>query len=197
MPKNSLISQSILPTHTYATAPDLDVLLVPGGFGTYDTAATAPAVSFINSRLDSLKALITICTGAGLAARAGVLDGHTATTNKNLWASVTALGPETYWIGHARWVVSDKIWTTAGPGAGLDGVCAWIASVWGDAVALDVCNCMEYRRIVESGDDPFAVVYQVRDVKPVSWKGLVAVDGISGVVGVDEAVQLQGYASMG
>lgn len=48
--------------------------------------------------------MIAVCTGSGLIARAGLLDGHHATTNKAAWKAITPLGPRTYWVGHARWV---------------------------------------------------------------------------------------------
>ena len=86
--------QRWLPTHTFENAPDLDVLLVPGGLGTYNPPAGYPPlpsgsevnnselVEFIKDRYPKLQYLITVCTGAALAAQAGVLDGRNATTNK-------------------------------------------------------------------------------------------------------------------
>jgi hypothetical protein len=46
---------------------------------------------------------LAVCNGAGLAARAGVLDGHKATTNKQMWKAITPLGPKTHWVAHARY----------------------------------------------------------------------------------------------
>ena len=111
--KNSSFWPKILPTHTFATAPELDVLLVPGGAG-----VRAPDVKnitdFIADRYPSLEYLITVCTGAGLAAKSGVLDGRRATTNKSAWSTVTAWGPNVNWIRQARWVVDGNIWTASG-----------------------------------------------------------------------------------
>lgn len=111
--KNSSFWPIILPTHTFANAPELDVLLVPGGAG-----VRAPDVrnitDFIADRYPSLEYLITVCTGAGLAAKSGVLDGKRATTNKSAWSTVTAWGPNVEWIRQARWVVDGNIWTAAG-----------------------------------------------------------------------------------
>lgn len=111
--KNSSFWPIILPTHTFANAPELDVLLVPGGAG-----VRAPDVKnitdFIADRYPSLEYLITVCTGAGLAAKSGVLDGKRATTNKSAWSTVTAWGPNVNWIRQARWVVDGNIWTAAG-----------------------------------------------------------------------------------
>jgi putative intracellular protease/amidase len=85
MAKCSKIDQRILPTHTFETAAklELDVLLVPGGLGS--DAPNKAAIKFIADRFGSLQYLITVCTGADLAARAGVLDGLCATTNKAAW----------------------------------------------------------------------------------------------------------------
>jgi putative intracellular protease/amidase len=93
-PLNSTVSEYILPTHTFETAP-LDVLIIPGGIG---SRAPVPLLSntiaFVKGRYPTLQYLITVCTGAGIAARAGVLDGKHATTNKRAWDETTALGPK-------------------------------------------------------------------------------------------------------
>lgn len=136
--------------------------LVPGGLGTRAPASSlAPYVSFIASRFPSLTYLITICTGAGLAARAGVLDGLAATTNKRAWNATTALGPNVAWVPHARWVRADggKVWTSSGVSAGIDATLAWMADVYGEAVADDVSVGMEYTRVRDWRDDPWAGYY--------------------------------------
>lgn len=111
--KNSSFWPIILPTHTFSTAPELDVLLVPGGGG-----VQAPDVrnitDFIADRYPSLEYLLTICVGAGLAAKSGVLDGRRATTSKSAWSIITPWGPNVDWVRQARWVVDDNIWTAAG-----------------------------------------------------------------------------------
>ena len=71
--------QHYLPTYTFANAPPLDVLIVPGGLGV--KADVRDAVSFIRNTYygrdghPPLKYLISVCNGAALLARAGVLDG--------------------------------------------------------------------------------------------------------------------------
>lgn len=157
---NSTFGESVLPTSTFATAPPLDVLLVPGGIGT-----TAPnldeEIAFIKATYPTLQYLITVCTGAGLAARAGVLDGKRATTNKAVWADTTALGPRVKWITHARWVTDGNIWTSSGVTAGIDALFAWIEAVYGNATATGVANSLEYERHLNSSWDPFADIYHL------------------------------------
>lgn len=187
--ERSAFAQQMLPTHTFATAPPLDVLLVPGGLGTRVVPAITPAVDFIRRtcgggggggrRLakeeeeeDSSEEepqqqqqqkqpppyLITICTGAGLAARAGVLDGKRATTNKNAWEETAVLGPRVEWVWRARWVRAEegRVWTASGVSAGIDVTFAWIVEVYGEEVAAMLARVMEYRRVTDPEDDPFA-----------------------------------------
>lgn len=156
-PQSPGFGTSILPTHTFSTAPALDVLLVPGGQG---TRAQSPAVSgsidFIRQRFPSLQYLITVCTGSGLAARSGVLDGRRATTNKLAWESTTALRPQVHWVHRARWVNDGNIWTASGISAGIDVTFAWIEDVYGADVAKNIADRMEYTRVTDPDNDPFA-----------------------------------------
>jgi transcriptional regulator GlxA family with amidase domain len=148
---------TILPTHTFSTVPALDVLLVPGGQGTRaHTPAISATIDFIRERFPSLKHLITVCTGSGLAARSGVLDGRRATTNKLAWDATTALRPQVDWVHRARWVHDGNIWTSSGISAGIDVTFAWMADVYGDEVANDIADRMEYTRVTDPDNDPFA-----------------------------------------
>jgi len=151
--------QQILPTHTLATAPPLDVLIVPGGPGTRDAAAMVPCIEFIAHVYPTLKYLITICTGAAIVAQAGVVDGMSGTTNKRAWKWVTSLRPQVKWVEKARWHVDGKWWSGSGVSAGIDVAFAWIAKVLGEEVAAGCAVKMEYVRRMDPGDDPFAEVY--------------------------------------
>lgn len=83
LPATGVIGESIVPSHTYKDAPeDIEVLMVPGGRGTRNLPRTQHVADFIKERFPKLRYLLTICTGASIAARSGVLDGKNATTNK-------------------------------------------------------------------------------------------------------------------
>lgn len=70
------------------------------------TANTVPSsanllqstIAFVKDQYPKVKYLITICTGAGIASRAGVLDGKCATSNKAAWATVLGWGPKVKWF---------------------------------------------------------------------------------------------------
>lgn len=166
--------QKYLPTHTFENAPQLDVLIVPGGRGTArPDEDIKPMLDFIRNSYrgengrEPLKYIFSICTGSSLLARAGILDGHKATTNKKAWGRVTPHGPKTHWIAKARWVVSGNVWTASGVSAGTDGMVAFIGDVYGDEIADRVCDVIEYQRVRDEGNDPFAESNGCMDVLPV------------------------------
>ncbi|CAG7935774.1 unnamed protein product [Penicillium nalgiovense] len=154
------IGQSVVPTHTFATAPSLDLLVVPGGLGTRGSnPAIEDAISYIRNVYPQLGYLITVCTGSGLAAKAGVLDGKRATTNKMAWADTTSLAVNVDWVPRARWVVDGNVWSSSGVSAGIDVTLAWIEEIYGSEVARKISNSMEYTRHEDSSHDPFAELY--------------------------------------
>ncbi|KAK7038735.1 hypothetical protein VNI00_010620 [Paramarasmius palmivorus] len=157
---NSNFGESIVPTHTFDNAPPLDVLLIPGGYGVRADDIQS-AIDFIRRTYPSLKHVITVCTGSWLAARAGILDGKRATSNKRSWAGTKVAGPNVKWVSHARWVVDGNVWTSSGVSAGIDVVLAFIEKEYGASVADEVTNIMEYDRHTDSSWDPFAEKYDL------------------------------------
>lgn len=157
IPGKGPVGASFVATHAIeAPRPDLEVLLVPGGIGTRDMAASQHVVDFVKLQYPKLKYLLTVCTGSGLAARAGVLDGRSATTNKQSLDEVIPLGPKTKWVNEARWVVDGNIYTSSGISAGMDMVYGFISDIWGEAVAEDLAEIQEYIRNTDRNNDPFA-----------------------------------------
>lgn len=155
-PARSHFQLAVLPTHTYAHPPsDIDVLFVPGGGGERLGNITT-TINFIRATYPKVKYLITVCTGAGVAARAGVLDGKRATTNKAAWAEVTPLGHNVQWTSPARWVVDGNVWTSSGVASGIDLIFAFIEKFYGKAIADRIQGVTEHKRTVEPCDDPFA-----------------------------------------
>ncbi|KAI9703103.1 MAG: hypothetical protein M1820_005975 [Bogoriella megaspora] len=170
--------QRYLPTHTFADAPPLDVLMIPGGFGSADPLPSGGKpdiggyVDFARKAFNGLegrqplKYLFTVCNGTVIAAKAGILDGRKATTNKDGWDAITPLGPKTHWIAKARWVSSGNVWTTSGVSAGGDGMLAWMNSILPDEVVTTVENNMEWIRVKSADNDPFAEIEGCQDVLP-------------------------------
>ncbi|KAK2047502.1 DJ-1/PfpI family protein [Colletotrichum somersetense] len=160
-PFNSSFWPTIQPTATFDDDLDLDVLIVPGGPG-IRAPGLEPIVEYVKRYYPRVKHLITICTGTSFAARAGVLDGKRATTNKAAWKLITDMGPKVKWVSPARYVNDGKVWTSSGITSGLDLTIAFICQVYGEEMATKVSRIMEY--IPNDAEwDPFA---EVNGVEP-------------------------------
>ncbi|KZL86956.1 dj-1 family protein [Colletotrichum incanum] len=160
---NSSFWPTIQPTATFADDLDLDVLIVPGGPG-IRAAGLEPIVEYVKRYYPKVKYLITICTGTSLAARAGVLDGKRATTNKAAWKLITGMGPNAKWVSPARYVADGNVWSSSGVTSGLDLIIAFIKEVYGEELATKVSRIMEY--VPNAADwDPFA---EVNGVEPTN-----------------------------
>jgi len=138
----------------------LDLLLVPGGIGTRREVDNPRLIGFLAARYPELEYLASICTGAGLLARAGLLDGRRATTNKAAFDWPVSQGPKTTWVHEARWVEDGNIVTASGVAAGIDMALALIAKLVGEKVALRVANGTEYDWHRDASWDPFAQLYK-------------------------------------
>jgi transcriptional regulator GlxA family with amidase domain len=165
----SICAQEVLPTGTFADflkdAPatdtakgKIDVLVVPGGAGTRFPHIINPVIEFVRAIAPLVKYIMSVCNGAGVLARAGVLDGRQATTNKMLWKPTTALRGEVRWVREARWVADGNVWTSSGVSAGIDMMLAFVRDINGKDVASEIAQEIEYDWDVEEDGtrDPFA-----------------------------------------
>lgn len=140
----------------FADAPDVDIVMVPGGFGTRRLAGDPPFCAWLAQWSAGASLVTSVCTGAGLLAAAGLLDGYRATSNKRAFDWVTGCGPAVEWVPRARWVHDRDRWTSAGVAAGIDMTLAIIADLHGDEMADEVATRIEYDRHREASWDPFA-----------------------------------------
>lgn len=132
----------LLPHASFATAPPLDVLLVPGGQGTRTEVNNPELIAFIRSQAIHCRAVLSVCTGAFLLHAAGLLSGRRATTH---WASLgrlRALGDVQ--VVEERFTRDGAIWTAAGISSGIDLTLQFIAATAGAAVAGTVQLEAEY-----------------------------------------------------
>jgi transcriptional regulator GlxA family with amidase domain len=157
-PVTSNFYESIVPTHTYDNPPvDIDILIVPGGRGTLDKANIDPVIEFVAATYPTVRYLVTVCSGSSVAARAGILDGKKATTNKMRFQSIAAERPQVNWVRKARWVVDGNIWTSSGVSAGIDTILAFIEAMYGRESAVTTARIMEYAWHDDATNDPFAL----------------------------------------
>ncbi|CAF1164257.1 unnamed protein product [Adineta ricciae] len=158
--KYQCIGEAWQPTHTYDNAPDLDILLVPGGYGLRDETIFNDLGAFIKKQYPKLRYLLSVCTGSTAIAATGILDGRKATSNKFSWSWATKF--ETVnWVPKARWVVDGNIWSSSGVAAGMDMTYAFISTIFSPKIATEIANVMEYEPHTDSEWDPFSDIWKV------------------------------------
>jgi transcriptional regulator GlxA family with amidase domain len=140
----------------FADAPPLDILLVPGGFGTLRELNNQVMLDWLRERSAQAKLTTSVCSGSALLAKAGLLDGRRATSNKEFFSLIAAQGPNVQWVPKARWVEDGNFITSSGVSAGMDMALAVIARLFGEPVAESIARGTEYRWHRDPDDDPFA-----------------------------------------
>jgi transcriptional regulator GlxA family with amidase domain len=145
--------------HGLDDCPRLDILLVPGGMGTRREVDNARLVDWVAEQGRRVEILTSVCTGAALLARAGLLDGRRATSNKRAFAWVAGQGPKVHWVRQARWVDDGNVVTSSGVSAGIDMALHLVGRIAGPAVRDDIATRMEYAWHADPHDDPFARVW--------------------------------------
>lgn len=150
------IGPQVLAEYDFDDAPGLDILLVPGGFGTLSELENEDLLSFLRRRSDHASAVCSVCTGSALLAKAGVLTGRRATSNKQFFALATMQPSEVNWVEAARWVEDGKFYTSSGVSAGMDMSLAVISNLLGSDVADYVIKATEYTWHRDADEDPFA-----------------------------------------
>ena len=155
-PVPSVQGTRLVADHGFADAPALDVLLVPGGQGTRTGVDDAALIDWISQASAATPVVSSVCTGAALLARAGVLDGRRATSNKRAFDWVVSQGPRVEWVRKARWVEDGKLWTSSGVSAGIDMALALVARLVDTETADLIAHVIEYTRHADPDDDPFA-----------------------------------------
>jgi transcriptional regulator GlxA family with amidase domain len=139
----------IVPEHTFADAPPPDILVIPGG----DTSSLERDPAFVPwFREASKKAQVTltVCTGAFVPARLGLLDGLEVTTWYGAIPALRAAAPKAVVQDGRRFVDNGSIVTTAGVSAGIDGALHTVARLLGRGVADRTARYMEYHWTPES-----------------------------------------------
>lgn len=145
--------------HGFADCPPLDILLVPGGMGTRREVINPALVGWIARQAKGAETTTSVCTGAALLAKAGVLDGRRATSNKRAFGWVAEQGPKVEWVRQARWVDEGNIVTSSGVSAGIDMALHLIGRIAGPAARDEIATRMEYEWHSDATHDPFAKVW--------------------------------------
>jgi putative intracellular protease/amidase len=143
---------------SFADAPKLDIVMIPGGSGTRREVNNPAFLEAVKNLAEATPQVATVCTGSAVLAKTGLLDGVKATSNKMAWQWATAQGAKVIWLPKARWVEDGKYISSSGISAGIDMALALIAKLYGKDMAHWVANRAEYRWHDDPTDDPFAAM---------------------------------------
>ena len=148
---------------SFNTAPAIDVLLVPGGIGTRGEVNNPVLLNWLKERSQQAELVASVCTGSALLAKAGVLDGLRATSNKQAFAWASSQSEKVQWQQQARWVEDGKVFSSSGVSAGIDMSLAVIAKLVSQQAAEEAANFAEYSWQRDANCDPFASVVGVSE----------------------------------
>lgn len=134
----------VLPDHTLASAPTPDVLVVPGGNGTRREMENAELVEWVKGVYGRAALVMSVCSGARILAKAGLLDGLRVTTHHEVIDHLRELAPEADVDAGSRFVDAGRILTTGGISAGIDGSFHVVARFFDQDLASRTAAYMEY-----------------------------------------------------
>jgi transcriptional regulator GlxA family with amidase domain len=122
------------------------VLVIPGGAGTRPLLQMPALHEWLRTRARHCEIILSVCTGALVLARAGLLDGLRATTHHQCLDELRAISSAVEVVESERFVDNGKIVTAAGISAGIDASLHVIERLTGRNVADATAAYMEYRR---------------------------------------------------
>jgi transcriptional regulator GlxA family with amidase domain len=136
----------VTPAYAFDDAPRVDLLVVPGGYGTRALLGHAETLDWISRTAAQARTVTSVCTGSLLLAKAGLLHGRSATTH---WGALDLLASldDGLRVERDRRVVDDGIISSAGVASGIDMAFYVVETLYGREVADDTARHIEYRRV--------------------------------------------------
>ncbi|PFK13494.1 AraC family transcriptional regulator, partial [Bacillus cereus] len=135
----------VQPDYSVENLPPVDILIIPGGLGAREyEIKNEIVIKWIRQQMKEVKLMTSVCTGALLLAKAGLLEGLKATTH---WASIEKFKNEfqnVEVIENVKFVDEGHIITSAGISAGINMAFHIVKNLLGVHVAEDTAKRMEY-----------------------------------------------------
>lgn len=135
---------SVNPDYTPKNSPKPEILLVPGGIGTRTEMNNHVLIDWIRRTADAAEFVLSVCTGALLIGKAGLLDGLEMTTHHVAYDLLREIVPGGTIHEDRRFVDNGKFITSAGIAAGIDMSLHVVQRLLGPDVAATTARHMEY-----------------------------------------------------
>jgi transcriptional regulator GlxA family with amidase domain len=136
---------SVNPRCTIHDCPPADVVIIPGGWGTRGAMNNTVVINWIRNVAAEAELVLSVCTGALLLAKAGLLDNLEATTHHMQFDLLAQTSPTTTVLRDRRYVDAGKVVTAGGISAGIDMSLHVVARLLGPETARETAQYMEYR----------------------------------------------------
>jgi transcriptional regulator GlxA family with amidase domain len=134
----------VQPNHTFEDHPPLDIIVVPGGYGTQREQENPVVLDWIARQRRSGALTTSVCTGAFLLGAAGLLEDKRSTTHWTTIDELRTFQPSTTVLADTRIVDEGDVITSAGVSAGIDMALHVVRRLHGDEVARATARDMEY-----------------------------------------------------
>jgi len=134
----------LTPDVTISECPELDLLVVPGGWGTRKESKNKILVKWIGNQFTNNRLIASVCTGSSLLGKAGLLDGRDATTHWRAFDFLQESAPKARILKNVRFTLTEPIFTSAGVSAGIDLALRIVSHVFGTEVGQATAHQMEY-----------------------------------------------------
>jgi transcriptional regulator GlxA family with amidase domain len=135
---------SVNPTYTLDSCLQPDILLIPGGQGTRREMNNPTMIEWIKAQFPKVELMLSVCTGALMLGKAGLLDGLSATTHFRAEDELRSAAPNTTICMNERYVDNGKVITSAGISAGIDMALYTVGRLLGAEVAAETARHMQY-----------------------------------------------------
>lgn len=146
----------VQPDYAITEHPKLDIIVVPGGIGSRAVLRDLAVLDFLQRHHRSGSLILSVCTGALVLAKAGLLDGLSATTHSSAYNELQHLAPKTTVQTKVRYVdhLDDaRIMTSGGISAGIDMALYVVEKLCGTAAAAETVKEMNYDHWTPSFSD--------------------------------------------
>lgn len=145
MPIQAINNLNVNPSYSIDNCPFPDILLVPGGRGTRSEMNNEILIAWINRIHEQAELVLSVCTGALLLAKAGLLEGLQITTHHFAFEELRDVAPSSSKILEGvRYVDNGKVILSAGVSAGIDMSLYVVSRLLGEERALETARRMEY-----------------------------------------------------
>lgn len=134
----------LTPDMTITECPELDLLIIPGGWGTRKESKNKILVNWIGNQFTNDRLIASVCTGSSLLGKAGLLDGRDATTHWRAFDFLQESAPKARILKNVRFTLIEPIFTSAGVSAGIDLALRIVSHFFGTEIGQTTARHMEY-----------------------------------------------------